>query len=276
MKMEVVARVIEREPIPLFGLIGDIQRICPGVIVMPMYEGYFAEFYSKISRMQSADVQWFHTRAGRSSSVLDLCGGNGRIATWLTAAGGTALVVDQSSDMLAQAVSDASMDVEYRIGDVLKLSLGKRFERVACGGLAYPMFDSCQRAQLLATVSNHLAQGGVFFFDYLPAIQGEKPCSHYATIPLLDGASGYILSGVQRDPIARVQRTSLMAELDQPGSRTVRLATGHELALLERDEVAFELSLAGLEILEEEDYYPPTQSTAVSWPMRFVAARATV
>ncbi|MBF9336198.1 hypothetical protein G3N30_08150 [Microbacterium lacticum] len=56
-------------------------------------------------------------------------------------------------------------------------------------------------------------------------------------------------------------------------SHTARLATGHELALIHPDELASELASVGLEIDEQEDYFPPTQNAALSWPLRFVSAK---
>jgi SAM-dependent methyltransferase len=259
--------------IPLFGLVAGIHQVTPGVVAMSMYEGFFARFYSTTVEYQRADVDWFRRHGGESfSDVLDLCGGSGRLARGITPPGSCAIVADTAPDMLAQAPLDESRKIEFLRADVFHLDLGKAFDLVVCGGLALAMFGSRQRIELLRIATSHLRPGGRVVFDYLPLGEGEVKVTHHMVLPVLDESPGFILAGVQRDPAAKVQRTNLLAEFDRDGGRTVRLVTGHELAVISDGEMTDELDAAGLTALHQHDHLPGTGSSPLTWPLRFVSA----
>lgn len=103
--------------------------------------------------------------AKRGATLLELaCGGAHLSAKWARG-GGSALAVDQSSEMLAAAKKRLGrLPVELLRGDVLRCELPKRpFDAATALGLLEYLPDE---EALLRRASRHLRTGGLFLVDY--------------------------------------------------------------------------------------------------------------
>jgi SAM-dependent methyltransferase len=115
----------------------------------------------------SADFDWFLTLVDGAGSVLDLGCGTGIFSAALAARGAGVVGVDPASAMLDIArARKGSNRVTWVESTAQGLDLGRRFEAVVMTGHAFQtLLTPEDRAACLATIAQHLAPGGRFFFD---------------------------------------------------------------------------------------------------------------
>jgi SAM-dependent methyltransferase len=140
------------------------------------YDGY-AEAYDLGIGARSIDLDFYvdeaRRAAGEGGELIELGTGTGRVAERLVQAGFRVIGVDFSARMLARAAERVGrLGDRYRTvrADVRALDLGVRVPLVIApfGMLAHLLTDADRQATLRAVFA-HLAPGGTFVFDDLPA-----------------------------------------------------------------------------------------------------------
>lgn len=136
-----------------------------------------AEYYDAENErleMLRRDVPFFleHLPRRRRLSVLELCAGTGRAAIPIAQAGHAVVGVERDPAMLAiaarkrDAVGLRERELKLLRGDVLKLDLARRFDRVCIFFNTLLAFTTLQmQDRLLGVVRAHLKRGGVFWLD---------------------------------------------------------------------------------------------------------------
>ena len=125
-----------------------------------------AGFYLKIAR----------DYAGPSGSVLELGTGTGRVAARFLDAGHEVVGLDASVEMLAVAKQKLGHNPRFQAlhGDVRTLRLGRTFPlAIAPYGMVAHLLTNEDRLAAFRTTREHLAPGGVFVFDDMPAWLGS-------------------------------------------------------------------------------------------------------
>lgn len=134
---------------------------------------YPARFYAAVHRGTPGDLEHYRRICHNATSVLELGCGCGRVVAALAAPGRTVVGVDRDPDRLAIAAAtvaalppDHRAGVELLPGDMRRLDLGRRFDRVLVpfGGL-YCLLDDDDLHAALTTIARHLAPGGRVALD---------------------------------------------------------------------------------------------------------------
>ncbi len=132
--------------------------------------GKFAEVYDKIMNQEFYDfyfnfaVDCARNFKAKPKTVLDLACGTGRLAEIFLRKGYEVEGLDRSSGMLKIA---SKRGISVHKGNIAKFNLEKKYDLILC------VFDSLNylgtKGQLricFAAVNNHLADGGLFIFDF--------------------------------------------------------------------------------------------------------------
>jgi len=134
---------------------------------------YPARFYAALHRGTPGDLDHYARVCRSAGTVLELGCGFGRVITALAASGPTVVGVERDPELLAMARAavrelppERSAGVEVLEGDMRRLSLHRRFDRVLIpfGGL-WCMLDDDELHAALTTAARHLAPGGCVAFD---------------------------------------------------------------------------------------------------------------
>ena len=134
---------------------------------------YPARFYAALHRGTPGDLDHYARVCRSAATVLELGCGFGRVITALAAPGRTVVGVERDPELLAMAraavralPAERSAGVELHEGDMRRVSLGRRFDRVLVpfGGL-WCMLDDDELHAALTTAVHHLAPGGRVAFD---------------------------------------------------------------------------------------------------------------
>ncbi|MCK2241652.1 MULTISPECIES: class I SAM-dependent methyltransferase [unclassified Crossiella] len=242
---------------PFFGPFATLRMLpLPGMRVVDLYEGFFADFYGGMAENFTADLTWLARRVGQNpAQVLDLCCGTGRLSTLLATAGHTVTAVDNAPAMLARAQrrrAKLSAEVAARCtfteADVLTLDLGRRFDHVLLSGLSVSTFTNpADRSRLFATAARHLHPGGTLIFDHLPGpTSPDEHREEHDVIPLgPTGAGGFVLAGTRRSAAEGRQTANFYAERIGPDGATDRFLAHNVLAMLAPDRLDGELAEHG-------------------------------
>jgi len=101
------------------------------------------------------------------ASVLDAGCGTGSLALLLAGRGYSVTGVDLSSAMIARArAKDAGSDVDWRVGDLASLELGRTFDAIVSVADVFnhlPSLDDWEAS--LRRLQSHLVPGGLLFLD---------------------------------------------------------------------------------------------------------------
>ncbi len=134
---------------------------------------YPARFYAALHRGTPGDLDHYLRVCQNATSVLELGCGYGRVVTALAAPGRTVVGVEADPELLAMARTavhalppEHRAGVELHEGDMRRVSLGRRFDRVLVpfGGLWCMLGDDDLHAAL-TVAARHLAPGGRVAFD---------------------------------------------------------------------------------------------------------------
>jgi SAM-dependent methyltransferase len=123
--------------------------------------------------------------APRAATMLELGCGTGRYAAEFAAMGYRVHGVDLSGDMLREARAIRSANIELSLGDARNIRLGEKFDVVSA--LFHVMsYQSSNKdvLDMLATMKEHLADGGVAVFDfwYGPAVLTQRPETRFKEV----------------------------------------------------------------------------------------------
>jgi SAM-dependent methyltransferase len=123
--------------------------------------------------------------APHAATMLELGCGTGRYTTEFAAMGYRVHGVDMSADMLREARDVRSANVEFSCGDARNIRFGEKFDVVSA--LFHVMsYQSSNEDVLdvLATMREHMADGGVAVFDfwYGPAVLTQRPETRFKEV----------------------------------------------------------------------------------------------
>ena len=125
---------------------------------------------SRRTEFIEASVEWINELfdLGPGKSVIDLGCGPGLYANRLATTGAALTGIDISERSIEYARAAAERDdveVEYLVGDYLRLDTDRRYDLALMIMCDYCALSPQQRAQLLAKVGRLLEPGGAFLFD---------------------------------------------------------------------------------------------------------------
>lgn len=97
--------------------------------------------------------------------VLDAGCGTGRVATHLADLGHDVVGTDLDPSMLAEA-RRARPDLDWRLADLARLDLGRRFDLVVGAGNLWPLLTPGTHARVIARLAAHLRPGGLLVLGF--------------------------------------------------------------------------------------------------------------
>jgi SAM-dependent methyltransferase len=101
----------------------------------------------------------------RPGDVLDAGCGTGRVAVHLADLGHRVVGADLDASMLAEAVA-ARPDLDWRLVDLARLDLGRRFDLVVAAGNLWPLLTPGTHARVVARLAAHLRPGGLLVLGF--------------------------------------------------------------------------------------------------------------
>ena len=101
----------------------------------------------------------------RPGDVLDAGCGTGRVATHLADLGHHVVGVDLDDSMLGEA-RRARPDLDWRLADLARLDLGRRFDAVVGAGNLWPLLTPRTHARVVARLAAHLRPGGLLVLGF--------------------------------------------------------------------------------------------------------------
>ncbi|NTV13187.1 MAG: class I SAM-dependent methyltransferase [Desulfobulbaceae bacterium] len=217
--------------------------------------------------------------------LLDLGCGTGGHAFFLAAQGFAVTGVDRSAAMLAEANqqlvgwSGPGEAPQFLQGDITTLHLGRKFPLVLSlfHVLSYQVSDAALAAAL-HTAAAHLAEGGLFIFDfwYGPAVEAERP-----ELRIREVEDELLHIRRRAEPVMHQERHSVDVNFTveitrkQDGLREVLQET-HEMRYLFLPEVESFLHQAGLRLLAAGEWRTNAPPSPATWSVCVVAQREAV
>jgi SAM-dependent methyltransferase len=101
----------------------------------------------------------------RPGDVLDAGCGTGRVAAHLADLGHHVVGADLDASMLAEART-ARPDLDWRLVDLARLDLGRRFDAVVGAGNLWPLLTPDTHAGVIARLAAHLRPGGLLVLGF--------------------------------------------------------------------------------------------------------------
>ena len=130
-------------------------------------DGCPAEVYRLLPAAGEPEI--IHAALPAGATVLDLGGGNGRIAHALLDLGHPVVAVDDSPHMLAQVRGAATVCARFE-----DLWLDRRFDAVMLASHLINTPDEAARQSLLVSARRHLADAGRLLVEWVPD-RGPRP-----------------------------------------------------------------------------------------------------
>jgi SAM-dependent methyltransferase len=136
------------------------------------FQGAMVEFWNRIippaATIQDADFLQQALDLKPGSRVLDVPCGNGRHAVELARRGCRVTGVDISAEFLdhaRQAAASATVDVDYRLGEMRELPWTKEFDAAYCWGNSFGYLDDAGIRMFLNQLGRALKPGGRIAID---------------------------------------------------------------------------------------------------------------
>jgi SAM-dependent methyltransferase len=233
---------------------------------MNTYEGLHARHYDLIyaDKPYEREARFIAEVLGRrEGTLLDLACGTGRHAVAFARLGFQVTGVDYGDELISRArrnAADAGEQIDFRLGDMRTVDLGRRFDAVTClfDSIGYPLTDEGVIAAL-STVRRHLepeAAAAIEFLHAPAALAGSSPV-RVRRWPTPDGGRLLRISETTIDPdAARMSVAYELVELRPNGGGYETGANVQENRFFSVPEMEELMESAGLE------------------PERFVAAYA--
>ncbi|MDR2780745.1 MAG: methyltransferase domain-containing protein [Synergistaceae bacterium] len=190
-----------------------------------------------------------------AATMLELGCGTGRYTAEFAAMGYRVHGVDMSADMLREARDIQNANIELSLGDARNVRLGEKFDVVAA--LFHVMsYQSSNEdvSDVLATMKEHLADGGVAVFDfwYGPAVLTQRPETRFkeveddeikvsrVAVPVMDFAKNMV----------SVNYTAFIR--DKRGGSVKELRETHNMRYFFEPELLMFGNLAGMAVMDTE------------------------
>jgi SAM-dependent methyltransferase len=107
---------------------------------------------------------------GRPASLLDIGCGTGRDLAYLAATCPDCVGIDYQEGMIAYARRQRPQ-IDFRVGDMTSLRLGRTFEAITCLGYAIAnLHSNADVARAIATFAAHAAAGTLLILDAINAL----------------------------------------------------------------------------------------------------------
>jgi len=251
--------------------------------VFGAYAGFYDALYAdKDYESEVAFIVDVLTEHGVSAgaSILDLGCGTGGHAVPLARGGYVVTGVDLSSEMVERAVEKArtaGVDVEFTVGDVRTVRLGRTFDAVISmfAVVSYQLTNQ-DLAQTFETVAAHLAPGGLFVFDvwFGPAVLSERPEKRSKTVQAADGDTIVRNATPRLDVVSQTVRVDYEIERLRDGTVIDSARESHTVRFLFVQEIRQLLEAAGFDLLAFGPFMDLTREpTADDWYVSVVAKR---
>ena len=101
----------------------------------------------------------------RPADVLDAGCGTGRVAVRLAELGHRVVGADLDASMLGEARASRP-DLDWRLVDLARLDLGRRFDLVVAAGNLWPLLTPGTHARVIARLAAHLRPGGLLVLGF--------------------------------------------------------------------------------------------------------------
>lgn len=215
------------------------------------------------------------------ASILDLGCGTGGHAIPLARRGYEVTGIDLSPEMVDQAAEKArahSLDVEFTVGDVRSLRLGRTFDAVVSmfAVLSYQLTNE-DLAAAFETVAAHLEPGGLFVFDvwFGPAVLSERPEQRSKSVRTVEGDTIVRRAMPSLDVVSQTVRVDYEIERSRGGQVVDTARESHTVRFLFVQEIRQLLDAAGFELLALGPFMDLTREPDASdWYVSVVARRS--
>ncbi len=213
----------------------------------------------------------------KARTVLDLGCGSGRHDRELTMLGFKVTGIDLSQEMLSAARREATgnMSLEYRLGDIRNVVLGRTFDAVIClfHVLSY-LTDDNDLAASLETARRHMAPGAIFIFDfwYGPAVLSCKPEVRVKELDDEKTSLTRIARPFMRPDENAVDVNYKVFVRDKLSGDVREIQELHRMRYYFLPEIRQSLERAGLSLLHaHESFRPTTAASLESWSVTVAA-----
>lgn len=245
------------------------------------YARYYDLFYrDKDYAAESRLIDgWLRNAGVGGGALLDVGCGTGGHARELAALGWTVTGVDRSAAMIEKArqFPSGGATVRYEVGTGADFDLGQRFAAVVSlfHVVSYHA-DPGELAAMLGNVRRHLADGGIFVFDFWhgPGVLADPPAVRTRT--LVDGATRISRRSTPRhDAASRLVEVDYELTIDSgPAGPGQRVTERHRLRYFDRPELAAALAGAGFRVEQTRAGVVEKELDEKSW-YGLIVARAT-
>lgn len=211
-----------------------------------------------------------------AQTILDLGCGTGRHALLLAAEGYAVTGVDRSREMLARAETQAHKRVSFQQGDIRKIRLDRTFDiAVSLFHVISYLPENRDLRDTFATVSAHLADGGLFIFDcwYGPAVLHDRPT---VRVKRLADEESVVLRIVEPMMLPNDNLVDLHYQVlveDKATGAWEEIKEIHRMRYLFRPELEMLLEDAGLVLVEAREWLSDKPLGWDTWGACFVARK---
>jgi len=248
------------------------------------YSAYYDLLYR--DKDYSAETQFVHALLAKHGvpvrgDLLELGCGTGKHAERFARLGYGLHGVDMSPAMVeaanARTPADVAEQLEFAVGDVRNVRLGKPFDAViSLFHVASYQITNADLGAMFKTAVAHLKPGGVFLFDcwYGPAVLTDRPVVRIKRMYNDDVEVLRIAEPVMH-PNENIVDVNYTVLVRQKGVEQVsELRETHRMRYLFAPEVDLLLGQAGMRLVERMEWLSGKPTGFESWAATFVAVRA--
>ena len=246
---------------------------------MSVFDAY-ARYYDLLNQEKDypAEAQYVASlikkHGGGKSTLLDIGCGTGRHAKLLATAGFEVEGLDRAEAMIAQARL-RNPGIEYHVGDVCRLDLGKRFGVVsALFHVVSYLTEDDQLRDALQHIRDHLEPRGLLIFDcwHGPAVLHQRPELRIRRLGH-EGSRVVRIAEPEMLPDRNRVNVNYQVFVEEDGNWS-EFTEQHPMRYLFRPEIEALLSDAGMEILRAEEWLTGKEPGEDTWSVVYVARAA--
>lgn len=221
------------------------------------YAGFYDTLYA--DKDYAAEVEFLSQvfeRFGVSApaDVLDLGCGTGTHDLMLAQRGHSVVGIDRAPEMIAlaeQKTRGDGVDVEFHVGDVRTVDVGRSFDTViSMFAVVSYQCSNDDLSAMLATARRHLVPGGIFVFDawFGPAVLSQHPEERTRTLETPDGDLVTRTARPVLDVIGQTVEVFYDVTRSRDGAVIEQVRESHKMRFLFAREIAYFLECAGFEM----------------------------